>query len=497
MRPLQESPHGRVAALLPMPVEKTTTEATFSLSPETEVRHETGATGVAEYLADLLRGPTGFDLPVVEGGSAMDTITLSLSDESVEGGPEGYRLTVTDEWVKIEASHTAGLFRGVQTVRQLLPPAIESDTVQETSWTVAGCVISDYPRFEYRGAHFDVARHFFSVDAVKRFIDRIVPYKINHLHLHLTDNEGWRLRIDSWPELTETGGQTDIDGGEGGYYTKDDYREIVSYAEDRHVTVVPEIDVPAHAGAAVAAYPELGYGDVETSLPAESAALDPTSESTYEFLDDVVREVAELTPGPYIHVGTDEAEVLSNAEYTSFVERVVPIVERHGKTAIGWQEAAGGGVSDSAVLQYWKETDLDLAGFDLLLSPRTHAYLNFRYDEETPPDGPETWGRRIASVETSYRWDPGSHVEGVDESAVLGTESALWSEKLATMNDVDFMSFPRLPGVAERGWSPANATDWTEYRDRLGGHAPRWEACGIAYYRSPEVPWPESAPSGE
>lgn len=497
-----ESPRDRVATLIPAPVEVTATDAEFTLSPGTEIRHDPNAASVGEFLADLLREPTGFDLPVVEGDGGADVIALSLTDGSADGRPEGYHLAVTDESVTIAASDPAGLFRGVQTLRQLLPPAVESDTAGDGPWNAAGCEVTDYPRFAYRGAHLDVARHFFPVDEVKRFLDRVVPYKVNHLHLHLTDNEGWRLRIDSWPELTERGAQTDIDGGEGGYYTKDDYREIVAYARERHVTVVPEIDVPAHVGAAVAAYPELGYGD-ETPSIGDSAVLDPTSETTYEFVDDVVREVAELTPGPYLHVGTDEAEALSDAEYTAFVERAMPTVEAHGKTAVGWQEAGGAGAPESAILQYWKRENvgpekhnqknagqtLDLSAYDLILSPRTHAYLNFRYDEETPPDGPETWGRRITSVETSYGWDPGTHVEGVDESSVLGTETALWSEKLATMDDVDFMAFPRLPGVAERGWSPADATAWPEYRERLAAHAPRWDQREIEYYESPEVPW--------
>jgi hexosaminidase len=484
------SPSDRVEALVPAPVKVTATDAEYSLSPATEVRYDDpDATDVAEHLADLLRPSTGYDLPVVEGAGGTDTIGLSLSGGPAAGGPEGYRLVVTEDGVEIDADEPAGLFRGVQTLRQLLGPAVGSDAERGGPWTVAGCEIADYPRFEYRGAHLDVARHFFTVDEVKTFVDRVVPYKMNHLHLHLTDNEGWRLRIDGWPDLTEHGAQTDIDGGEGGYYTKAEYREIVEYARERHVTVVPEIDMPAHTGAATASYPELSYEDAPPSLPADGGTLDPNSEVTYEFVADVVREVAELTPGPYIHVGTDEAEVLSGAEYSRFVERVLPIVQEAGKRPVGWQEAAGGGASDSAVVQYWKETDLDLSGYDLVLSPRTHAYLNFRYDEETPPDGPETWGRRITSVKTSYEWDPGSHVDGADESSVLGTESALWSEKLATMADVDFMAFPRLPGVAERGWSPADSADWDEYRQRLAAQAPRWEERGIEYYESPDAPW--------
>jgi hexosaminidase len=253
---------------------------------------------------------------------------------------------------------------------------------------------------------------------------------------------------------------------------------------------VPEIDVPAHTGAAVASYPELGRGDPDTAMPADSGTLDVDADVVYEFVEDVVRQVAEMTPGPYLHVGADEADDLSAAEYARFIERVLPIVEEHGKTPVGWQEVADADPSTDVVAQHWKETDRSLAGYDPVLSPRTHAYLNFRYDEETPPDGPETWGRRKFSVEESYDWDPGALLDEVDESAVLGTETALWSEELATTDDVEFMAFPRLPGVAERGWSPVSETSWEEYRRRLAAQAPRWEERGVDFYRSPQVPWP-------
>lgn len=491
MTPAADAPEERMESVIPVPVERRATSEAYAISPATEIEYEDAdAKRVAEYLAELLRPATGYELPVVETTSdgSSDAITLSSSGAPSDVGAAGYVLETTEDGVSIDADRPAGLFAGVQTLRQLLPPSIEADSERSGPWTVPGGRIIDYPRFEYRGAHLDVARHFFTVDEVREFVDQVALYKVNHLHLHLTDNEGWRLEIDEWPELTATGARTDIDGESGGYYTKDEYREIVEYAQSRGITVVPELDVPAHTGAAVTAYPELSNDDETRSMPADSGTLDVDADVTYEFVEDVVREVAELTPGPYVHIGGDEADDLSDEEYARFIDRALPIVERHGKTPVGWQEVVGADAPTSTVIQYWKDTDLPLEGYDLVLSPRLHCYLNFRYDEETPADGIDTWGERKFTVEESYDWDPGTHL-AVDESSVLGTETALWSEKLETPDQVEFNAFPRLPGVAELGWSPASETDWESYRHRLAAQAPRWEELGIDYYRSPQVPW--------
>lgn len=492
MTPPAHGDTSRIGTVLPAPVETETTSDEYTISSTTEIGyHSEEARETAKYLAALLRPPTGYSLPVVEASEApSDGVFLSLSGPPSEAGDEGYQLTATDRGVTIRAERPAGLFMGVQTLRQLLPPTIESDAERPGPWTVPGVRVLDYPRFDYRGAHLDVARHFFGVEVVKAFVDEISRYKVNHLHLHLTDNEGWRIEIDGWPRLTTHGASTDIDGGDGGYYTAAEYRDIVDYARSRHVTVVPEIDVPAHTGAAVASYPKLGRGDPDTAMPADSGTLDVDADVVYEFVEDVVRQVADLTPGPYLHVGADEADDLSQEEYARFIECVLPIVQEHGKTPVGWQEVAGADPAADVVLQHWKETDRSLAGYDLVLSPRMHAYLNFRYDEDTPPDGPETWGRRKFSVEESYDWDPGTLLDETDESLVLGTETALWSEELATADDVEFMAFPRLPGVAELGWSPDSETNWAEYKHRLAAQAPRWEERGVKFYRSPQVPWP-------
>ena len=483
----------RLKSVVPAPVTVEPGPGAYEIDDETEIGYRgSGAKPAATYLADVLRPSTGYQLPVVDTDAVepAETILLSLADAPVDIDGDGYHLTVTADGPRLQADRPAGLFSGVATLRQLLPPAVERRTVQSGPWRIPHGTVVDCPRFPYRGAQLDVARHFFTVAEVRRFVDLISLYKLSHLHLHLTDDQGWRIEIDAWPRLTSHGARTNIGGGEGGFYTKSDYVEIVDYAASRGITVVPEIDVPAHTGAAVASYPELGGLDTAPELPVESGGtLAVDEERTYEFVTDVVHEIAALTPGPYFHVGGDEADDLTEAEYTRFIERVLPIVEEYGKRAIGWQEIVTADPPNSTVVQYWKDTDPDLAGYEVILSPNDHAYLNFRYDEETPLDGPETWGRRITSVRESYSWDPGTHVEGVDESSVLGVEFELWSENLYTFDDVEFMALPRLAGIAELGWSPSSKVGWESYERRLAAQADRWNALGMNYYRSPDVSW--------
>lgn len=483
-------PTRRLRALMPAPRSLDPDGADFEIDAETAITYtRPAAADAAHRLAADLRPATGFELPVAEAPAEANAIHLREADGSTDIPDRGYRVRSGPEQVTIEAAAMAGFVAAIATVRQLLPGTIESDRKQPGPWLIAGADIRDGPRFGYRGAQLDVARHFFPVADIKRFIDLVAGYKINHLHLHLTDNEGWRLEIESWPRLTEAAAATDIDGGAGGYYTQAEFTEIVEYATARGITVVPEIDMPAHTGAAVMAYPELCHGDAPRSMPADSGTLAVDRSRTYDFVEDVLTEVAELTPGPYLHIGADEADTLSDDEYSQFVETVLPLVADTGKRPVAWQEVTAATPTPDTVVQYWKDTEPPIGDQDVIFSPNTHTYLNFRYAETTPPDGPETWGRRITSVPTSYDWDPGSYYEPVAESAVLGAEFALWSEELATYDDVTYMALPRAAGVAERAWSPPERTGWDGYADRLAAQAPRWCGMGVQYYRSPAVDW--------
>ena len=468
----------------------------FTLTGDTRiiVAGERDAVAVGRYLAELLRPSTGFRLPVAAGGTpAPHSIALRVSGER-RLGAEGYRLDVSAGTVMLRAGTAEGLFRGVQTLRQLLPGKAEADTVQLGPWVVPGVRVADRPRFPWRGAMLDVARHFFGVAEVKRYIDLLALYKINTLHLHLADDQGWRVQIDSWPRLATYGGSTEVGGGPGGYYTKKEYREIVRYAADRYITVVPEIDMPGHTNAALASYDELNCDGsappLHTGIKVGFSSLCIDKPVTYEFVDDVIREVAAMTPGRYIHIGGDEAHSTEHGDYVRFIERVEGIVRSHGKRMLGWEEIAGAGVSPGSVAQHWGTPETARAavgrGMPVVMSPAGKVYLDMKYNTGSKL-GLEWAGHN--SVRDSYEWDPGAYLDGVGERDVLGPEAPLWSETLRDIDDVEFMAFPRLPGVAERGWSPGEGRSWEDYRHRLAAHGTRWEVMSVNFYRSPQVPW--------
>ncbi|GAA3772989.1 beta-N-acetylhexosaminidase [Plantactinospora mayteni] len=497
----------------------------FILTPGTTIRTTPSpeASAVGRHLAELLRRPTGYPLPVVAAGQAEvpGGISLLLTGDEVssgrsgktatgEGSAEGYRLEITATGVLVRARTAAGLFYGVQTLRQLLPPKIESARRQPGPWAIPGGTIDDQPRFGYRGAMLDVARHFFAVPHVLRFVDHLARYKLNHLHLHLTDDQGWRIAVDSWPRLAGVGGCTEVDGGPGGHYTKEQYAEIVAYAAARHITVVPEIDLPGHTNAALNAYGELapdGVAPTEyTGTDVGFSAVAVDSERTYQFVDDVLGEVAALTPGRYLHVGGDEAFTLDRADYTRFMNRVQRIVTGHGKRVLGWHQLAVAEHSAGRVIQYWGTTTEDPVvadavrdGAKVLLSPGNRSYLDMKYSAATPLG--KDWAG-LVEVRAAYDWDPGDYLAGVPAEAVLGVEAPLWTETIRTVGDIEFMTFPRLPAIAELGWSPAEARDWADFRLRLAGQGVRWSTAGITFHRSPEVPWtgapvvPEPRPAG-
>ncbi|MEU8220930.1 family 20 glycosylhydrolase [Micromonospora taraxaci] len=455
---------------------------------------------VAEQLAGLLRPATGYPLPVTDAAAPapVDGIALVLDETTADLGAEGYRLDVTTNGVRVTAVTAAGLFHGVQTLRQLLPATIESPTRVTERWTLPGGTITDVPRFPYRGAMLDVARHFFAVEDVLRVVDHLARYKLNHLHLHLTDDQGWRIAVDSWPKLTTVGGATAVGGGPGGFYTKADYTRIVSYAAARHITVVPEIDLPGHTNSALVAYPELAPDKFApqpyTGTEVGFSYVDPADDRTYDFIADVLGELAAITPGPWLHIGGDEAFKVKGEVYTGFVERVQRIVAGLGKTVVGWHQLAPAAHVDGRVLQWWGTNGEDPTtveavrqGARLIVSPGNHAYLDMKYAPDTPIG--HDWAGLI-DVRKAYDWDPGTHVAEVPSTAVIGVEAPLWTESVTSLADIEFLLLPRLPAIAELGWSPRETHDWAGFRDRLAGHGPRWDAAGIAFHRAPEIPWP-------
>ncbi|MFI5694955.1 beta-N-acetylhexosaminidase [Kribbella sp. NPDC051586] len=483
--------------MIPQPTaQQALPDETFSLPADATIGlDDPSARTIAERFATQLRQSTGFALPVEDGAG---TITLSTSGpESL--GAEGYELRADASGVTITAATAEGVFRGVTTLRQLLPAKAEADSAQAGPWEIAGTTISDAPRYGYRGMMLDVSRHFFTVDQVKRVVDLISLYKVNHLHLHLSDDQGWRIQVDSWPNLTTYGGSRQVGGGDGGSYSKVEYAELVQYAADRYITVVPEIDTPGHTNAALASYPELNKGDqapelyTETEVGFSSFAID--KDVTYEFLDDVFREVAEQTPGDFLHLGGDEAHSTAHSEYLAFVPKAAELVVKHGKRVMGWHEIADGPLPAGTVVQYWGTEDPKAQvlaqkaveqGATLVLSPANRAYLDMKYDASTEL-GLDWAG--LVSVEKSYSWNPATLVPDVPESAIDGVEAPLWTETVDDVSKIEYLVFPRLPGIAELGWSQESALDWTAYRDRLAEQAPRWEVLGVNFYRAPEIDW--------
>ena len=471
----------------------------FVISPSSVIAVSGGdaAQPAATWLAAMLRRGTGYAIPIVPATEARQSaIALSLDDAGASLGDEGYRLTVTDAEVRIQANAGAGLFHGAQTLRQLLPPEIEAESSEGTvQWVVPGGEIIDHPRYRWRGAMLDVARHFFGVADVKRYIDLLALYKCNVLHLHLTDDQGWRIAIASWPRLATVGGSTAVDGDPGGYYSAAEYRDIVDYAAARCINIVPEFDAPGHVNAALAAYPELSCAATPpalyTGIEVGFSTLCLDKPLTDRFLDEVIGELAALTPGDYIHIGGDEAKSTQPADYNAFVQKLTRIVFDHGKVPIGWAEISKAPLSAGVVAQYWDVNDAGRSahaaaaqGIEVILSPANRCYIDQKYDATTQLG--LTWAGPV-SVRDAYDWEPGDY--GVPEPQILGIEAGLWTETLRTMADIEYMTLPRLAGIAEIGWSQQSAHSWDTYRQRLATHAERWEAMSVNFHRATDVDW--------
>jgi hexosaminidase len=516
------------SGIVPAPARfELTDRGAFTLGERTRlVVSGDGAAAVAETFAAPLRTATGFELPVEEGAAEASDIELVI-DPEVEGD-EGYTLDSGADGVRIAASAPAGLFWGTQSLRQMLPGEIEEadPNAPEGGWEVPAASIVDRPRFAYRASLVDVARHFFPVDYVEQHLDRMALMKMNVLHLHLTDDQGWRIQIDAWPELTGIGASTSVGGDGGGFYTKDDYRRIVDYAADRFITVVPEIDLPGHTNAALSAYPELNcdgvapkpYEGVEVGF-SSLCASPARAEATDRFLTEVLAEVAEMTPGPWIHVGGDEPLATEPDDYLDLVRRITAAAAATGKTVIAYHEmGASTELPPGTIGHYWDLTAghempanrrgeparpypesagqahafLEQGG-RLVLAPADKTYLDMMYpDRPAGPLGTELGTRWAATItlEEAYGWQPEATIDGLDESDILGVAASVWTETLSNAADFEFMVFPRIAAIAEVGWSPADARDEEGFRSRLPTLGAHLDGLGVAYREVGGVDWP-------
>jgi len=491
---------GPAVAIVPQPASlRLTGGAPFALRDSTwivtDASGDAEVTRTANMLVSLLRVGTGRAVAVRDGGAlTRGGIRLRLDASRADLGDEGYALVSTPDSVVITARRPAGVFHGFQTLRQLLPYEIDADmALGDTSvWKVPALSIVDMPRYSYRGAMLDVARHFFTVDEVKQYIDLLAMYKLNMFHMHLSDDQGWRVEIKSRPTLTAIGGGMQVGAAPGGFYTQDDFRDIVRYANERYVTVVPEVDMPAHINAALTAFPTLSCGKrpagTYTGTDVGFSAICPDSAGSYALIDDIVREIGGMTSSRYFHIGGDEVAALTEEQYVRFIERVQDIVNKNGKAMIGWDEIRKAHLAPTTVAQVWRpdQDTISANGTKLILSLSTKMYIDMKYTPSTELG--LNWAAYI-EPRTVYDWNPATMGTGVTESDILGIEAPLWSETIRNITAAMYLAVPRLPTAAEVAWTPQSARSWDDFRQRIATHSRRWRLVGINYYPSSQISW--------
>jgi len=509
-------------AVIPIPASLTRGDGFFRLSATTGVEVVPEFAEVVAGQVAALRRATGF---AFAAGSAGPRIRVALVEQLAE---EAYELRVTSTGVSIAASDPAGVFYAFQTLRQLLPAEIESsDPVDGILWVLPEVEIEDAPRFPYRGMHLDVGRHFFDVDFVKKYIDTMARFKLNRFHWHLTEDQGWRIEIDAYPKLTEIGAwRSESPVGDslepyvgdgvphGGFYTKDQVREVVAYAAARFVTVIPEIEMPGHATAAIAAYPELGCTDEQLQVSTTWAVHDTIycpQEATFEFVETVLSEVVELFPSEYIHIGADEVpkrqwersavaqEVMrreglaSEEELQSwFIRRVESYLRSRGRRLIGWDEILEGGLAPDATVMSWRGTEggIEAAqqGHDVIMTPVEHAYFDFYQGEPEGEPLAMNWAGFGIPLQTAYAFEPVPEVLTEAESRhILGPQGNLWTEYISTPEHAEYMAYPRAMALAEVAWSPRAARDWPDFVLRLGEVLRHLDVLNVNYRMPVEV----------
>lgn len=445
---------------------------------------------IAEFFKEKIKPATGLDIKIVRGEPTnKGAIYLTTIGGNKDLGNEGYDIISTNESIEVKAYKPEGVSRAVQTLRQMLPADIEKNTkVENINWIIPAANISDKPEYDYRGLMIDVARHFFTVDEIKRQIDLAAQYKINKVHLHLSDDQGWRLEIKKYPELTNIGGKTEVGGGKGGYYTQEEFKDLVNYAKDRYVEIIPEFDMPGHINAALASYgflnPDGKPKALYTGTKVGFSTLMTNDEKTYQFIDDLIKEVSAISPSKYIHIGGDEADNTNKADYDYFVGRVSKIAQKYGKTPIGWDPIdTSSNIDSTTVLQNWKDSNEEARkkNMKMVISIAKKAYLDFQYDENTPYG--LNWGG-YNSIENAYNWDP---TDFAPKELVLGIEAPLWTETITDTKAMDYMIYPRLIGYSEIGWSPKASRSFREFKERLKAQGTRLENQGVNYYKDKSI----------
>lgn len=508
--------------IIPKPVAMTARAGSFTITANTTISAEKEVAAEAQYLADMLNPATGFllkALPAIKQHPA--NIQIGIDSSLAGSGPEAYTLSVTPDVIIIKGATPAGVFNAIQTIRQMLPAQIENRTkVSGVSWEIPDVEIKDNPRFGWRGLMLDVSRHFFSKEEVKQLLDVMALQKLNTFHWHLVDDHGWRVEIKKYPKLTSVGGwRKDIgfgldptsstaygpDGRYGGFYTQDDIREVVAYAQARHITIVPEIEMPGHAGAILAAFPQFSCEGKERTTDfaagVHANVYCAGRDETFGFIQDVLAEIFPLFPGKYVHVGGDEvpkgnwkkcekcqarikAEGLKNEHDLQgyFIRRVEKYIRGNNKTLIGWSEIREGGLAQNAALMDWIGGAVEGAseGHDVVMSPTSHCYLDYAQSKSGEPRG---IGGFIP-LRKVYDFEPiPAKLKPEFHKHILGVQGNVWTEYIAAPSHMQYMAFPRACAIAEVAWTPAKDKNYADFIARLPNLLAHLDALGVSYRR--------------
>ncbi|NPA35939.1 MAG: beta-N-acetylhexosaminidase [Chlorobi bacterium] len=521
--PYTKSGRGEVN-IVPKPADVTINDGFFILNQGTAIVADSGTevNSVANYMADILRPSTGYVLDVKHEDAESNRIKLRI-DKSVKGNEGVYNLVVDKNGVTISAPEPVGLFYGVQSLRQLLPVEIERKSVQEgKEWDIPFVIINDEPSFRYRGLHLDVGRHFFPPSFIKKYIDLLALHKMNVFHWHLTEDQGWRIEIKKYPKLTEVGsvrketlvghyGSDKYDGKPyGGFYTQDEVRDIVAYAKERFITVIPEIEMPGHSLAALASYPELGCTggpyEVATTWGVFPDVYCAGNDQVFTFLEDVLTEVMDMFPSEYIHIGGDECpkirwkecpkcqariknEGLKNEHelQSYFIRRIEKFFNAHGRQIIGWDEILEGGLAPKATVMSWRGEKGGIAAakqhHDVIMTPGFALY--FDHYQADPATQPLAIGG-FTNTKTVYNYNPLPKALNEKEAGyILGAQGNVWTEYMKTPEYVEYMAYPRACALAEIDWTPGDKKNWDDFVKRMDVHKKRLKELNVNYFDGP------------
>ena len=512
----QQKPANGEILIVPQPSEMKTSTGNFTITSSTKIVIKTRGQdekAIIAFLNQKFKNATGFELGVTNVVSPSNFISIRV-DSSFKLNKEGYQLTITPKAIEIEAKTSNGAFYAVQTLLQLLPPQIEGSSVANIAWKVPCVSITDAPRFPYRGMHLDVCRHFFSVDFIKKQLDVMAMYKLNTFHWHLTEDQGWRIEIKKYPKLTELGSKR-LDGEgtvSGGFYTQEQIKEVVHYAQDRFINVLPEIELPGHALAALTAYPQYsctgGPFQVRNKWGVEDDVYCAGNDETFRFIDDIISEVVTLFPYGYFHIGGDEcpkvrwekcpkcqarikAEGLANEHelQSYFVKRVEKMLQAKGKKMIGWDEILEGGLAASATVMSWRGEEGGIAAasqnHDVIMTPGNWVYLD-KFQGSSKVEPVEIGG--LLTLEQSYGYDPVSKKIPEDKQHfVLGAQGNIWSEYAYTPEKVEYQLYPRIIALTEVNWSQLKSKNYDDFLGRMNNQFTRLDLHNINYH----IPLPE------